>query len=222
MEKWKTVVFGIVIVSCYAMAGLWLYRVSGLYIHKAILWNLFLAWIPFGLSIWYVKLENIRHRNFSWLVLLLWLLVFPNAPYMMTDVIHISPITFYEYISSGSIYVQDIYAWLQLLYLTMGILCGFLLGLKSLDLILSVLRKRYGVKLTFFLLVCISLFSGYGVFLGRFLRLNSWDILNPFTLIGHVIEETNLFAIQFSLGFALFILLCYGVYHISHKSHDNR
>lgn len=157
----------------------------------------------------YQKIMLTTHPVVSGLLFLFWLLMFPNAPYMITDVIHVSPILFYDFTENGTIYIQNIMAWMQLIQLVTGILIGFFAGMESMVIMMNQIAKRYGQrgKLTAF--VCICLFSGYGVFLGRFLRLNSWDILHPGSLFMKVVQETNVFAIQFSFCFALFIAFSY-------------
>lgn len=62
--------------------------------HLGLVWNLFLAWIPLWLAIPMLWLEPRRGwRGMAvWLGLgCLWLLFLPNAPYLLTDLIHLSP-----------------------------------------------------------------------------------------------------------------------------------
>lgn len=207
--KGRKSVCGILFLTFYTLFSYWIYQNTMLFIHKAILWNLFLALIPLGLSIGYQKLLMKTHPLIQGLLFLTWLLIFPNAPYMITDVIHVSPILFYDFTEHGTIYIQNIMAWMQLIQLMTGILIGFFAGMVSLKIMIDQLAKRFGQKRKPGCLICICVFSGYGVFLGRFLRLNSWDILHPGSLIIKVIQETNGFAIQFSLCFALFLMFSY-------------
>lgn len=60
--------------------------------------------------------------------------------------------------------------------------------------------------------ICSFLMSGFGVYLGRFLRFNSWDVLQPVNLINGILAELNIFALQFTLCFAAVILLLFFFY----------
>lgn len=195
----------------YIACGIYLTRVSGLFIHSAIIWNLFLAVLPLLCSLIFTHTTH-QHKIIHILSLIAWFLFFPNAPYMITDFIHITPLTFYEYASSGSIYLQNIITWMQLLYLALGIFVGVLSGFKSLAILHTYFKKHYSPLIIHILLAFVFLSSGYGIFLGRFLRLNSWDILHPFAMISEIISQTNSFAIAFSIMFAGFLALLYIAY----------
>ena len=135
-------------------------------------WNLFLAFVPWALSS--VVMLRPRLRQSKWmlaLLLCLWLLFFPNAPYILTDLFHL------RLNSSMPVWFDLV---LILLYAWTGLLFGFL----SLWDIESVLRK--GVKPWMVTAISvILLFAGsFGIYIGRYLRWNSWDILtSPFQLL---------------------------------------
>ncbi|MDX1378607.1 MAG: DUF1361 domain-containing protein, partial [Anaerolineales bacterium] len=82
-------VFTLLNMACVVCIGLVLARVaysdSGR--HLGLIWNLFLAWIPFILS--YIAHAVSWRRVWLYLVIpvvaFLWLIFFPNAPYMLTD-----------------------------------------------------------------------------------------------------------------------------------------
>lgn len=125
-------------------------------------WNIFLAAIPYFISTQLVKLKKINTLTVC--LLIIWLLFFPNAPYIITDVFHYEerlPIPF----------------WYDLLLVISGAWNGLILGMVSLmnvEIFLSRHLKRGWVSL----IVAASLLLGsYGVFLGRFLRFNSWNIV---------------------------------------------
>ena len=59
--------------------------------YKNLPWNLFLAWLPYVFSLW-AALLNLRNQGRWWLLLIpggLWLIFFPNAPYIVTDFLHL-------------------------------------------------------------------------------------------------------------------------------------
>lgn len=125
-------------------------------------WNTFLAAIPYLVSTQLIKLRKLRIA--AVVLLCLWLLFFPNAPYLITDLLHYEerpPVPF----------------WYDILLVIAATWNGLILGIVSLmnvELFLSRHVKPFWVTVTIFvsLLLC-----SYGIFLGRFLRLNSWDIL---------------------------------------------
>ncbi|MBV9389860.1 MAG: DUF1361 domain-containing protein [Chroococcidiopsidaceae cyanobacterium CP_BM_ER_R8_30] len=132
-------------------------------------WNLFLAFVPLALSFWLFRKRRSRSW-FWWLGGLVFLAFLPNAPYVLTDVIHL---------------IQEIRkvnsVWLITLVVIPGyilyILCGFeayVLSLINLDHYLN--RLRLGRWMLIAEVIC-HLLSAIGIYLGRFLRFNSWDLV---------------------------------------------
>lgn len=134
-------------------------------------WNLFLAFIPWVLTTWLIIQPKIQKRKVVvGLVICLWLLFFPNAPYILTDLFHLKLTT------SMPIWFDLV---LILSFAWTGILFGFL-SLWDIERMLSKsLKQKYISAISIFLLFL----SSFGIYLGRFLRWNSWDIINsPFQL----------------------------------------
>jgi uncharacterized membrane protein len=133
--------------------------------HVFLLWNLFLAWIPFLLAL--ALYDRARQRR-SPLVLgalaLGWLLFFPNAPYILTDVIHIS-------------HQPGLLQWFDTLLFSAAGLTGLLLGFVSLGLVQDVVRRAVGAAWSWVLVGGVLTIASAGVYLGRFQRLNSWDVV---------------------------------------------
>ncbi|WP_288244916.1 DUF1361 domain-containing protein [uncultured Chryseobacterium sp.] len=137
-------------------------------------WNLFLAWIPFFISSFLV-IFKIRSKLSLVVAITVWILFFPNSPYILTDLFHLRsrnavPI-WYDLVVILS------YAWT-------GLFCGFI-SLLDIEKLLS----DYFKKLTINIITVLFLFlTSFGVYLGRFLRWNSWDVLsNPFGLFNDVL-----------------------------------
>ncbi|MBA4196890.1 MAG: DUF1361 domain-containing protein [Chitinophaga sp.] len=128
-------------------------------------WNTFLAIVPLLFS---RRLSKQLSFNFKAIVLIVcWLLFLPNAPYIVTDIFH--------YMKRPPVPM-----WYDLLIVMIATWNGLLLGFISLlqvEQFLTSYLKPFWVKAS----VIVSLIlCGYGVYLGRFLRFNSWDILtNP-------------------------------------------
>ena len=131
-------------------------------------WNLLLAAIPYMIStvLKYGKSEG--HISWKTLpVLLIWLLFFPNAPYIITDLFHLEP-------------RQGIPEWYDLMVITSFALNGLIVGMLSLMYIQQMVANRFHAFFGWFTAFFICLASGFGVYLGRFLRWNSWDMFtNP-------------------------------------------
>jgi uncharacterized membrane protein len=134
-------------------------------------WNLFLAFIPWLLMTWLIIYPKIQQYKIAvGLIICVWLLFFPNAPYILTDLFHLKlklsmPVWF-------DMVLIFSFAWT-------GILFGFL-SLWDIERVLSkFMNRKYIPVISIFLLFL----SSFGVYLGRYLRWNSWDIIrNPFGL----------------------------------------
>jgi uncharacterized membrane protein len=130
-----------------------------------LLWNLFLAWVPFLLAL--ALYDGSRRRRHPALLAVLaagWLLFFPNAPYILTDVIHLAP-------------QQGVPLWFDALTITSAALTGLLLGFVSLGLVQEVVRRAAGAVWAWILAGGVLVIASVGIYLGRFLRLNSWDVV---------------------------------------------
>lgn len=151
-----------------------------------LIWNTFLAWIPVGLVIvldLVSLLKNKLSRRVLFLVVgLLWLFFYPNAAYMITDMLH----PFARYPVSGYRFWQEISFWDHLLTLFFVALLGLALGNASLASVHHLVRRSYGSVVGWVFAIAVLGLSSFGVYLGRFNRWNSWDIIKrPF----HVLEE---------------------------------
>ena len=125
-------------------------------------WNTFLAAIPYLMSTLLIKLKKV---NVTAVIFIgFWLLFFPNAPYMITDLFH------YEE-------KFDVPFWYDLLIVTSAAWNGLILGMASL-MNVEIFLARHVKPVWVTSSVFFSLFlCSYGVFIGRFLRFNSWNIL---------------------------------------------
>jgi uncharacterized membrane protein len=134
-----------------------------------LIWNLFLAWIPYIISLYFIKKDMLVNRFVVFFIF--WLLFFPNAPYLVTDVLHIvsslPPLLWYDSL------LLFFFGWI-----------GLILGMLSLFQIHQYLRIHMSRFFSELIILAICFVSSFGVYLGRFERWNSWDIfINPFHLI---------------------------------------
>lgn len=130
-----------------------------------LLWNLFLAWVPYIAALKVEHMQRTGNRRMAILPwLCLWLAFLPNAPYIITDFVHFR-------------HLPPIPLWYDLTLFFASASLGLVLGLLSLYEVHGVLKKWFSRK-TASLLVVLSIgLSGFGVWLGRFQRWNSWDIV---------------------------------------------
>lgn len=145
--------------------------VSGELIYAFLIWNLFLAWIPLLIAHHLEKNKRSLSLIYFTAMSLIWLLFFPNAPYIITDLLHLKP-------------RNSIPLWYDLGMLFSFALTGFALGLWSLRKMHLAFEDRFSAG-SAKILVLLSVFLGaFGIYLGRFLRWNSWDILaDPLELL---------------------------------------
>lgn len=142
--------------------------------YTQMIWNLFLAWIPFVLA--YLTYALSWKRPLIYFVIpifaILWLIFFPNAPYMITDL---------EDIGNG---FGEAPVWYDIMLQVWFFWTGLLLGVVSLYLMQEVVKKIFGKLLAWIFVFTVSVLSSLGVYLGRFLRFNSWDIWkNPVEIL---------------------------------------
>jgi uncharacterized membrane protein len=129
-----------------------------------LVWNLFLAWIPLGFAL--ILYDGARRGvRGPWLLALggLWLLFFPNAPYLMTDLKYLREV-------DGAPF------WFDAVLACSAAAAGLALGFLSLFLVHAVAQRRVGAIWAWVGVWAMLLLSSVGVFLGRFQRFNSWDI----------------------------------------------
>ena len=163
-----------------------------------LIWNLFLAWIPFGLAIVLYDRHRAGARPLSLLPLgVLWLLFLPNAPYLLTDFKHLAP-------------SPVVPLWVDVVVLAAPAWTGMLLGFLSLYLVQSVVRQLAGSRVAWAAAVAVLGLSSFGIYLGRVLRWNSWDVIaNPRILsdLGSVVVEPR--AIAMTILLSGFLTLSY-------------
>lgn len=170
--KFRLTLFGLLCGASLISVMLFRVRVmlSGTSDYAFLLWNLFLAWIPLAMAYAASTFAG-KHRSLFLIVLpaaVLWLLFFPNAPYMLTDLLHLQHPR------------ADIPIWFDVLLINWFAWTGVLLGVFSLFMMHAIVMKALGRIAGWFFVLCVSTLGGVGIYIGRFLRWNSWDmLLNP-------------------------------------------
>ena len=162
---------GLVALAGLTVAGVCMVTARGLltgnwWFFVMLTWNLFLAFFPLGVVL---VLRDLRTAGFRsrWLLgagLAVWLVFLPNAPYIITDLYHIKS-------------VSQPLLWFDTMTIFLFALTGLLAGLYSVLIVHRMLRPLAGGWQAWGLMLTSQGLAGFGIYLGRFGRWNSWDVL---------------------------------------------
>lgn len=153
-----------------------IYFTSGIYL-SFLLWNLFLAWLPYYFSNHLMHYHQQQKSNWKLIFLFgLWLLFFPNSPYIITDLFHLTN-------------HNEMPIWYDLALIFSVAWSGLILGFLSLMQVHHFLNQKFGQEKSWIMISLIQLLCAYGIYLGRYERYNSWDIVtNPFSLLNEILD----------------------------------
>jgi uncharacterized membrane protein len=185
---------------------------SGQFTYFNLIWNLFLAWLPLGFALFAVRFPGSRWRLCTGAML--WLLFLPNSPYLITDLVHLRP-------------RASVPLWYDILLVQSFVLTGLLLGLLSLYIMHRFASRSHGWRIGWLFTLVILALTGFGIYLGRFERWNSWDVVaSPFALMSDILSllihpRANKVAFVFSTICAVFLFLAYlAFYALATLHHD--
>ncbi len=172
------------------------------FFYSFLVWNLFLAAIPYGLSRLMIAIDKgygLR-KGLFYAGFASWLLFFPNSPYIITDLVHLHN-------------ERSYLLWYDLFLVFIFAINGLLLGVLSLIDMQRLLLDRYSGKATRAILFCCCFLAGYGIYLGRFLRFNSWDALSkPWRLLQQIMQSaTDLKTWYITLVFGGFLWILFSL-----------
>jgi uncharacterized membrane protein len=171
-----------------------------------LMWNLFLAWLPLVFALWLLPVI----RRFGWtswpgiILTLLWLNFLPNSFYMVSDFIHLQ-----DYQRVDVVFDAVMFA--------LFVLTGLLIGFSSLYLIHIELIKRLKKRNAWCWIGAILVICSFAIYLGRDLRMNSWDILtNPAGILFDITDpivnpKAHGLAFTTTLTFSIFLISLYVV-----------
>jgi uncharacterized membrane protein len=179
------------------------------YSYLFLLWNLFLAWIPLVFAYYLQQSYFGEKRNLAFIFVtgFLWLLFFPNAPYIITDLVHLNH------------NLSCLPFWFDTLLLFTFALTGLISGYLSLYFVHSVLKDRFNSFVSWTMITILISLCSFGIYLGRVLRANSWDLFTrPLILMKKsILSLLDPRAISMTLMFSFFLLLSYLIlYSIIH------
>lgn len=162
-----------------------------------LIWNLFLAYIPYLISSIIKKRMQNSSKFMLILILFVWLLFLPNAPYIITDFIHLH-------------HTKANLVWLDIFILFAFSSTGLLLAILSLSDIYKIIQQKWNLQYANYFSISATFLCGFGIYLGRFLRFNSWDVFtNPLTVLKKSalsINDPKTWFITISFGSFLYLL----------------
>lgn len=204
-SKFKTLSLVIVALTFSVIALMVRIKLNKSFFYLFLVWNVFLAIIPYTITMYLDTKSNLSKLKLSFWFLT-WLAFLPNAPYIVTDLIHIRV---------GNNHLL----WLDVLVVLSFALSGlllFYLSLLDMQQLIKSKFKRIPIESTSIFIIFLC---GFGVYLGRFLRYNSWEIIsNPQVLISDVFKIMvspfqNVTAWLFILGFSGFLVVGYWIFN---------
>jgi len=155
--------------ACVTLTGIRFLRSHEL-AYFNLVWNLFLAWLPLVFAVlascrWQSRRQVLLHA-------FLWLLFLPNAPYLLTDLVHLKS-------------RPPVPLWFDILLVQSFVLTGLFLGFLSVYLMHRLVSRSFGDRTGWIFITVILGLTAFGIYLGRFARWNSWDFfLSPIALAG--------------------------------------
>ena len=198
----RLLAFSALLVWCTALLVLRGWRANNT-TYFFLVWNLFLAMIPFVAALLFESAKSWLAQATTFVV---WLLFLPNAPYIVTDFIHLRA-------------RPPVPLWFDVLLLLSAAGTGLLLGYCSMMIVQRVIERRYGPRTGWLAASVAMMLSAFGIYLGRFVRFNSWDVVtDPAPLFADVahrlmnpMQHPKTFAVTALYGVAL--LLGYAALH---------
>ncbi len=168
-----------------------------------LVWNIFLAAVPYWFSQALQKQKS-KPMYMQTGLFLGWLLFFPNSMYIITDLFHLHE-------------RPPIPLWFDLLILLGAAITGLILGYRSLMQVKQWLGIHFSAKAIQFIEPVLFLLCGFGIYVGRYLRWNSWDVFtNPLGITGkmyHLVTDPLVHreAWFITIGFGIFLYLLHSI-----------
>lgn len=166
--------------------------------YVSLIWNLFLAWLPYMISSWLYRRPALLNRPIKFaIVSFAWLLFVPNTFYIITDLFHLS-----EH--------SNVPNWFDLALIISFAWDGLLLGILSVRQMEKMMQRYFPGRHELIFVYPIMFLNALGVYLGRYPRFNSWNIVtNPIGVITYLIK---MFAHPVQYKYAWGMVACFSVF----------
>lgn len=170
----------VLIASLVLLLELFRYVLFGSTYYLFLFWNLFLAFLPLLISrsMFVFNIRGHLSRVAFIIIGVFWLLLIPNAPYIVTDLIHLSH-------RHGAPLIYDAFMIFTFAW------AGLLMFFYSLQDIEKIIISKYGVWIAKIKIPTIILLSSIGVYMGRYLRFNSWDVFIDHSVLGDTLDKLS-------------------------------
>ena len=130
-----------------------------------LVWNLFLAYLPYKISSTLMRRPDWMGKDWKFFFLfIVWLLLVPNTFYIITDLFHLH---------KGEV----IPVWFELALIISFAWNGILFGVSSIRQIGIIVQLKWNVKNEWLYIYPVMLLNALGIYIGRYLRFNSWDVI---------------------------------------------
>lgn len=209
----ETLFLGFISFACFALS-VFRFEYTDTNMFLFLNWNLFLAFIPWFFSSILAIYPALRKRKTAVTILItLWLLFFPNAPYILTDLFHLR-------------WNTSMPLWFDLVLILCYAWTGLLFGIFSLWDIEKILALRIPKKILPLITIGLLFLGAYGIYLGRYLRWNSWDILSESYELFYDIRDSIVNPLQnrkawgVTLFMGLFLNMVYWSFHLIMRRRD--
>jgi uncharacterized membrane protein len=188
---------------CFLLLIIRMY-LTGIFLGFFLIWNFFLAILPL-IFILIAKKNNqingtktVVSKGITWTFVSLWLLFLPNAPYIITDLIHLG-------------HLPKHLLWFDSLAIFVVALTALFVGLYSVYILQMLIRQFFNKVFVWLFVMGSLVLSSFGLYLGRFVRFNSWDLFtHPSSLIKQSFFELyNPLAIQTTVVFSIVLIGLY-------------
>lgn len=195
----KTEVESMLLLSCAFSICLTGIRVvyTGNILFVWLIWNLFLAFVPYAISRFAIRRPQLLHNNWKFIaVFISWLLFIPNSFYIITDLFHLG--------------IRSVPLWFDLALILSFAWNGLLLGILSMRQMEKMMEMKFNIANEWLFVYPMMLLNAFGVYVGRYLRFNSWDVFsNPFHLFNDIMY---LVVHPIRNRFDWSMILCYSVF----------
>jgi uncharacterized membrane protein len=168
----------LLIFSCCFSLALTIARIvyTGTLMFTWLNWNLFLAWVPYYISSYIMRKPWLMDQRIKFAFLFFaWLVFIPNSFYLITDIFHFE-------------LRKPVPLWFDLALILSFVWNGIFLGVLSVNQMEKIIYAKWGWKNDWIFIFGIMWLNAFGVYVGRYLRYNTWDIVtNPLALFNDIV-----------------------------------